>query len=315
MLHIRVIAPTEAAEATYAVLRDNAGVTNIVVLPGVAREPAGDLLLCDVAREAASDLLEDLRGLALDRDGAIEVSTVDASLSKSSQRAEAAAPGTPGDAVVWEEVESQTSEESTLTVAYLTFLVIATLIAGVGVLLDSPILIVGAMVVGPDFGPLAGLCVAIVQRRPSFALRSLVALTIGFPIAIASTATAAALGRAVGAIDDRMLTATRPLTSFIWHPDEFSFLVAFLAGVAGMLSLTAAKSGALVGVLISVTTVPAAANLGVALAFADGPEMRGSAIQLGVNLGCLVLAGSVTLQIQRWAFKRHHAGRAPGAEA
>ena len=39
-------------------------------------------------------------------------------------------------------------------------------IAAVGIVLDKPILIVGAMVVGPEFGPLAGLCVAMVRRQP-----------------------------------------------------------------------------------------------------------------------------------------------------
>ena len=54
-----------------------------------------------------------------------------------------------------------------------------------------------------------------------------------------------------------MLTGPRPDTAFIYQPDVLSFVVAFLAGVAGMLSLTSAKSGALVGVLISVTTARA----------------------------------------------------------
>jgi uncharacterized membrane protein len=50
-------------------------------------------------------------------------------------------------------------------VTYLTFMVVAMLIASIGVLLDQPILIVGAMVVGPEFGPLVALCVSIVARR------------------------------------------------------------------------------------------------------------------------------------------------------
>jgi hypothetical protein len=45
-------------------------------------------------------------------------------------------------------------------------MVVAMLIASIGVLVDQPILIVGAMVVGPEFGPLVALCVGIVARRP-----------------------------------------------------------------------------------------------------------------------------------------------------
>ena len=71
----------------------------------------------------------------------------------------------PSDAVVWEEVEARTSETTELGGNFLVFMVLACLIASVGIFTGSPILIVGAMVVGPEFGPLAGLCVAIVERR------------------------------------------------------------------------------------------------------------------------------------------------------
>lgn len=303
MLHVRLIAPSQSSAEAYAVLTDTRGVTNVAVLPGAAREPAGDLLLCDVAREAASALLRRLCDLGIDRTGALEISAVETSLSESSRRAEREAPGRPENAVVWEEVESNTSEESALSAAFLVFIVVATLIAGIGVLEDSPILIIGAMVVGPEFGPLAGLCVALVQRRPSFAVRSLSALVVGFPAAVGLAWLATLLGRATGVVNSGMLEAERPLTSFIWHPGVFSVVVALLAGVAGMLSLTTAKSGALIGVLISVTTVPSAGNLAVALGFGDGPQARGSAVQLVVNLAMIVLAGAATLQIQRWVFQ------------
>ena len=72
----------------------------------------------------------------------------------------------PSDAVVWEEVEARTSENIELTGNFLAFMVLACLIASVGIFLDSPILIVGAMIVGPEFGPLAGLCVAVGRAPP-----------------------------------------------------------------------------------------------------------------------------------------------------
>lgn len=97
---------------------------------------------------------------------------------------------------------------------------------------------------------------------------------------------------------------SRPATLFISNPDEYSVLVALLAGVAGALSLSAAKSGALVGVLISVTTIPAAGNIGVAAAYGDWSEMAGAAAQLAVNLTCIVAAVVATLTLQRWLYAR-----------
>ena len=68
--------------------------------------------------------------------------------------------------------------------------------------------------------------------------------------------------------------------------------------------MTAAKSGALIGVLISVTTIPAAANVGVATAYADWSELGGALAQLGLNLACIIVAGTTTLALQRLAFRR-----------
>ncbi len=95
-----------------------------------------------------------------------------------------------------------------------------------------------------------------------------------------------------------------PLTDFISDPDAFSFIVAYVAGVAGMLSLTSAKSGALIGVLVSVTTIPAAANIGLAAAFGEWAEWRGAMLQLALNLFAIVLAGVGTLFIQRKLYMR-----------
>jgi hypothetical protein len=103
-------------------------------------------------------------GLA--RRGAIVVERLNVTLSSSADQAERDAPGLGSDALVWEELEQAAGEETDLSVAYLTFMIVAMLIASIGVLLDQPILIVGAMVVGPEFGPLVALCVGLVARHP-----------------------------------------------------------------------------------------------------------------------------------------------------
>jgi uncharacterized hydrophobic protein (TIGR00271 family) len=212
--------------------------------------------------------------------------------------------------VVWDEIAHKTGEETHLSVTYLVFLSVATIIAGIGVLLDQPILIVGAMVVGPEFGPLAALCIGIVQRRRAVITRSTLALVVGFAVAMLVTVVTTWALTAAGVVSRSMLLAERPLTDFIWRPDALSWIVAFLAGVAGILSLTSAKSGALIGVLISVTTVPAAANVAVAIAYGVGDEAIGSAIQFIVNVAAIITAGILTLLTQRlwWRYRTAAAG-------
>ncbi|MER5934342.1 DUF389 domain-containing protein [Streptomyces sp. NPDC002054] len=295
MLHLRMITPADRTEAVVAAVESTVGTTHLVVLPGAARDPRGDLVLCDVAREAGDELLHELRQLGIHKDGSIAVENIDLSMSERADAADQEAPGEPADAVIWEQLAESTHEESTLTITYAALMIIATMIAACGVVLDNAVLIVGAMAVGPEFGPLAGVCTGVVQRAPRLAARSLAALLIGFAAAIIATTVFSLVMDALGLFSQGRLDNPRPNTSFIWQPDPFSFVVALLAGVAGTLSLTSAKAGTLVGVAISVTTVPAAANAAVALSYKEYAQMWGSALQLLLNLGGIMLAGVLTL--------------------
>ena len=304
MLHVRVIAPQSVSGRVQQLLADDAAIAHLIVFPGAAKSPAGDVLEFDVVREGASQALDGLRSLGVDRDGAIVVENVDAAWSTSADRAARHTPGLGVDAVVWHEIEQQTGDESALSASFLAFMSVAMIIAAVGVLLDQPILIVGSMVVGPEFGPLAALCVGLVQRRSALVRQSAVALAVGFPFGMIVTVAAVWLLTAAGLMDKAMLLEPHPLTDFIWRPDALSWVIGFLGGIAGMLSLTSAKAGTLVGVLISVTTVPAAANAAVALAYGVRYEASGSAVQLAVNLASIVVGGVLTLLVQRIAWKR-----------
>jgi uncharacterized hydrophobic protein (TIGR00271 family) len=304
VVHIRIVAAGRLADLVMGVLERSPAVLNVVRLKDAATRPRGDLILFDVPREDASVLLAELRELGLEREGTIAIEAIESAPSDLARQAIAASRGSPADAVVWEEVEQHTSESAELSASFLAFMVLATLIAAVGILTDSQILIIGAMVVGPEFGPLAGVCIAIVERRIGLARRSLVALAVGFPVAIVTTFLATILFRATDLAPDELGAASHPTTLFISEPSAFSVIVALAAGVVGVLSLTTAKSGALIGVLISVTTIPAAANVGVASAYSDWNEFAGALAQLTINLGSIVVAGVATLWLQRTAYAR-----------
>src|SRR3954447_3137107 len=236
MLHLRLITPADRTDEVVRLIERTVGTTHLVVLPGAARNPAGDVVMCDVAREAGDELLTGLQELGLDTTGSIAVENIDLSLSKRADKAEAEAPGEGADAVLWEHLTEATHEESTLSVTYVAFITIATMIAACGVVLDNAILIVGAMAVGPEFGPLAGICTAVVRRHPRLALRSLTALLVGFALAMAMTVGFTLFMDAIGLFHRFDLEGKRPNTAFVYAPDPFSFVVAALAGIAGTLS-------------------------------------------------------------------------------
>ncbi len=308
MIHLRLVVPGELSSAIIDALCHDPRVLNVVVLTGASRQPAGDVLMCDVAREAASDVIAGLRRRGLNREASIAIQSVDAMDSPAADRAEAAAPGSPDDGIVWDIVLSQARADSRRSWSFYAFLCLATIIAAIAVITDSSILVVGAMVVGPEFGPVAAIAVGLTLGRPRLIRDALQLLVSGFLVAVALTIALALVARLAGWISPSDVSDPRPLTGFIWAPDRWSFVVALLAGAAGVLSLTAGRSNALVGVFISVTTVPAAGNLALAVALGVPDEIGGAAAQLGINLIGMTIAGCLVLGIQRLLTRPGRAG-------
>jgi hypothetical protein len=92
------------------------------------------------------------------------VDRVDLSISDVVEHAELRAPRYGEDAVVWEEIDQRTAEETRLTWAFVMFLALATQLAAIAAIIDSPILIVRAMVLGPEFGAVAVYKVSVPGR-------------------------------------------------------------------------------------------------------------------------------------------------------
>lgn len=304
LVHLRLTAPDGLADDVVSLLERHPGVTNLVVLPGVCREPRGDLIECDTAREAAGELVDTLNDLGLGDRGGIVISRPSSTPFRRAAELEDAAPGEPDDAVIWDEVLDAADSSSRPTISYHVFLVMATILAAIAVITDSSVLVVGAMVVSPDFAPVAALCTGVVFARRGLIWRSALLLLMSFAFAIAAVAVMGLIARGMHLITLEEVTRARPQTAFIWHPDKWSFIVALVAGAVGVLAMSTDKTAAMVGVFISVTTVPAAGNLALGLAMWAQSEMVGSAAQLGVNLAGMVLAGVVTLAIQRLVWRR-----------
>lgn len=291
------------------VLGHSSAVTSLAVVRDAGLRPQGDLLMADIPREAANDVIDRLRALGLQEEGAIQMAPVPTWISRHALQAEEDAPGASSDSVVWAEVTQRAYEDSAFTWSFATFMLLATLIASIGIVLDSQILIIGAMVLGPEFGAVAALGLAFVRKRPQLLRRAARTLTAGFVSAILMTAVLALIARGLGWISLAQVSGPRPLTHFIYRPDKWSLIVAVIAGAAGVLALTSSRSGGLTGVFISVTTIPAAGNVALGLAFGAWQEVIGSSLQLAVNITGMALAGWATLVVQGWLWRRTSAAQ------
>lgn len=308
MLHLRLRVPAESIEEVLSCLQDDDTVTNVAVVPHGFCKPEGALVLADAARESATHVIARLKAMGVAETGSISLESVDTVLSAAATRAEQVAPGAPDDGVVWDSMENHLRNDVRLSWSYVVFMLLAVLIAGVGRITDQPILIVGAMVVGPEFAPVAALCFSLVRPRPAMLLPAAGVLVGGYLLALSCAAGLAAVAYRLGAFT-RAEAGHGQLTDFIVQPDAWSLAVACFAGIAGVLSLSTAKSGPLVGVFISVTTVPAVGAIAICLACGLWAELGSAAAQLGINLTGMIVAGTLTLMVQRVAWG---AGIRPG---
>lgn len=297
MLHLRVVCPTDLRPEVVDVLTRRDGV---VAVTQDSESSHGAVVTADLARECTDAVLADLRAAGVAARGLVALDPIDAAFGALVDKAEEDAPGEGADALIWDELAVRIDEESTISWTFGAFMVLATLLAAIGVVTDSQIAIVGAMVIGPEFGPLAGLAIAAVNRAFGVARQAAIALIAGFAVAIVVVGLFTALGRLVGLVHPSELSGVRE-TEFIYHPGWFSLITAVVAGVAGMLSLSSNRSAALIGVFISVTTIPAAGNAAVAGVLGNWRETWLSLAQLGINLVGITVAGALTLLVRRTA--------------
>jgi uncharacterized hydrophobic protein (TIGR00271 family) len=308
VLHLRIITPPDLTASVLHELAGERGVTHITADRGAASEPVGDLVSCDVVRASANRLIERLRSTGVVERGGITITELETVISAAASRAQAEV--TPEiDTIVWEEVSARTSDESRFSVTFGALMVLAGIIAAIAILTNNPVLIVGAMIVSPDYGPMAALSVALVNRMFGSAWKSFRALAIGFPMATLVALLLVLAARGLGRIPAAYLAGERPLTGLLIGPNLGAFVVAFVAGAAGIIALGRAKSGAVVGVLVSITTIPAAANIGVAFATGNASEAWSSLTILLTNLAGLMIGGVLTLLGTRVWVRRTESGR------
>jgi uncharacterized hydrophobic protein (TIGR00271 family) len=304
VLTIRVSVPEALSAAVVDLLHADPAVSSLSVLRGASVLPKGDVVVADIAREGVNQVVDRMRDLGVPDDGTLHVEPVQAWLSRKGLEAEQRTPGSSADAVVWADVTQRAYEESELNWTYLSFMTLATLLAAIAIVLDSQILVIGAMVLGPEFVPIAALGLALVRRRKTLFSRALVTLLVGFAVSIVVATLLALVARGLGWVEAGDFTGGRPETDFIYTPDRWSFVVAVIAAAAGVLSLTSAKVGGLSGVFISVTTVPASGNVALGLAFGVWHEVAGSGLQLLLNVSGMAVAGWATLALQSALWSR-----------
>ena len=166
--------------------------------------------------------------------------------------------------------------------AFFVLIGLSTLIASLGLLVSSPAVVIGAMLVAPLMAPIIGAGMAIVLGNPRFLRLSLGAIVRGTLLAVF-------LGILIGLIQsDAELT---PELLARTQPTLFDLGVAVFAGLAGAYALAHSRvAAALPGVAISAALVPPLATVGITLATGNFRESAGALLLYTTNLVAIVAA-------------------------
>jgi uncharacterized hydrophobic protein (TIGR00271 family) len=297
MLHLRIFGPAGTMAEVGRGLDAGGAVRHLALAPGV--RPGHVLLTAEVSAEAADEVLDFLR-----RHG---VAQEDIALARLDEIGPVE-PGGFGTALIWADVVGQARRNARAVSRYLVFMAVAGVIAAFGVIENNSTLIVGAMAVSPDTLPIAAACVGIVSRRGRLARRAVVTLAVGLAVTCLSAISLTIFLDLLDLLPSGFVVGDSSLSGLA-KVNSATVGVALAAGVAGMLAFETRASSA-VGVAISVTTIPAAAYLGVAAGVGESDKAWGALAVLGVNVALLLLSGTATLMVQRRFAQRARTVRA-----
>jgi len=291
VLRLRSSIHAQRAERFGNLLRELRGVRRVVQQPDEATADS-IVFVADVEPAAADRLVDAVAEFGVDADDYV-LTRIEVVAPQHHHRGEGGVDG-----YAWVEVIGQARANSRPLARYLALINVAAVIAALGVITSSSILIVGAMAVSPDLLPICATCVGLVAGRRDLARRAFVTLVLGLGLVVVTAAVLSLLLKWTGFLPDGFEVEHSSLTNLA-HTDYSTVLIALAAGVAAMLSFET-KASAAVGVAISVTTIPASAYLGVAIGGGGIEHALGAAVVLLINVSLLILSGTLTLLAQRW---------------
>ncbi|MFK7962012.1 MAG: TIGR00341 family protein [Phycisphaerales bacterium] len=174
--------------------------------------------------------------------------------------------------------------------------VIATVVAAVGLIRDSPAVVIGAMVIAPLLGPHMALALATTLGDPALGRRAVYTSLSGLGLTLLL---AALLGTVLHIDPTVQEIASRTGVS------ASDIVLALASGVAGALGFAAGLGTSLVGVMVAVALAPPAVVMALLAARGEWTGATGAGLLLATNLVCVNLAAVLTfaakgLRPRRW---------------
>jgi uncharacterized hydrophobic protein (TIGR00271 family) len=298
VLSVEIYVPNDKLGNVRSLLATRDGVDHVVV-GGTSVDGGRVLVTAEVVPWIVDAVLPELVACGVSGD---EIAVIHRDSQRPMGSATADPPAWAEGTLAWSELAMASRQYARAVPLYLTFMACAGVIADLGILTRSSILVVGAMALSPDLLPLCATCVGLVGRRPRLAGRAFLALMVGLGVAAVAAFVVTGMLR-VGGYPPANGSLGEGGLGVLPTVNVATLVVAAVAGVAGVLAFRT-RSSVAVGVAISITTIPAAAFIGAAVAVGDAAGLRGALAVLGANVGLIVLTGTATLALQRRSQRR-----------
>ena len=292
---VQITIPTGKRDAVTRAL-DEEGVDYILTDETSSREYAA-VAYVPLPIRAVEPVLDALRSAGIDESTYTVVLSAETVVSEDFEAIEERyAREENGERIAREELVAAAEDLVLPLPVYLVMTVVSAVIATAGLLLNSPAVVVGSMVIAPLIGPAMAASVGTVVVDDELFAEGVKLQVIGVVLSVAAAAVFAWLIKTVHLIPPFTDVTSISQVHSRLYPDFLSLVVAIGAGVAGSLSLTAGVSSALVGVMIAVALIPPAATVGIGIAWGQPSISIGSGILVLVNVLSINLAALVVLR-------------------
>ncbi|MGZ8326929.1 MAG: DUF389 domain-containing protein [Allosphingosinicella sp.] len=189
-------------------------------------------------------------------------------------------------------VVEKVHEESAGSTHYLFMTLMSAGIAVLGLLLSSPAVIIGAMLISPLMGPIMGIGFAIATFDSAQLRRTALTMALGILLAVGFCALIVLLSP-LNSVTGEIAARTRP--------NLFDFLVALFSGLAGSYAMIRGRHGTIVGVAIATAIMPPLAVVGFGLATLNSTVLLGSALLFFTNLMTIAVTAAVLARVYGFA--------------
>ncbi|QDU36624.1 hypothetical protein Mal4_09110 [Maioricimonas rarisocia] len=172
---------------------------------------------------------------------------------------------------------------------FIAMVVLASIVAAVGLMRDDVAVIIGAMVIAPLLAPNVALALAVTLGDLKLMRTALWANTVGLALTLL-------VSLAVGfyfEIDPEV-----PAINARTNLGLGDLALALAAGSAGTFAFTRGLSGAVIGVMVAVALMPPLVVFGMLLGDGEQYQAMGALLLVGANIVCINLAGVVTFLLQ-----------------